>query len=103
MAFGLAATGTDPLTGRPRSLAEFRDQIREIVAQGLVEIMLMSPSRAEALTIDEPIFDASPAIPAVRAIVTSYFHAMAGGATIPEEAAPAPTPTHPQLPASRAD
>jgi len=31
-AFGLAAPGVDPLAGRRRSLAEFRDQIREIVA-----------------------------------------------------------------------
>ena len=52
MAFGLAATGTDPVTGRRRSLAEFRDQIGEIVAQGLVDIMLMSPSTAEVLTIE---------------------------------------------------
>ncbi len=44
MAFGLAATGVDPATGRPRSLAEFRDQMREVVRQGLVDIMLMSAS-----------------------------------------------------------
>ena len=35
MAFGLAAPGTDPLTGRPRSLEDYRDQMREIARQGL--------------------------------------------------------------------
>ena len=30
------------VTGKPRSLAEYRDQMREIVRQGLVDIMLMS-------------------------------------------------------------
>src|SRR5262245_16851133 len=47
MAFGLAAPGKDPATGRLRSLSEFRDQMREIVKQGLVDIMLMSASTSE--------------------------------------------------------
>ena len=47
MAFGLAAPGIDHVTGQPRSLAEFRDQIREIVRQGLVDVMLMSLSTSE--------------------------------------------------------
>jgi hypothetical protein len=103
MAFGLAATGVDPVTGRPRSLAEFRDQIREIVAQGLVDIMLMSPSTAEVLTIDERIFEDSPVTPAVRANDTSDIHAMAGSASAAEPSRPFRSATIPQLLTGRAD
>src|SRR5690349_2603456 len=53
MATGLAATGKDPVTGKTRSLQDYRDQMREIVRQGLVDIMLMSASTSEALTIRE--------------------------------------------------
>src|SRR5437764_4402486 len=67
MAFGLAATGVDPATGRPRSLAEFRDQMREVVSQELVDIMLMSVSSCEVLAGDEGLFEDSPVTPAVRA------------------------------------
>src|SRR3954452_13040160 len=103
MAFGLAATGTDPVTGRPRSLAEFRDQTREIVAQGLVDIMLMSPSTAEVLTIDERIFTGSPGTPSVRANDTSDIHAMAGSAFAAQPSRPFRSATIPQLMTGLAD
>jgi hypothetical protein len=57
MAAGLAAPGKDARTGKIRSLAEYRDQMREVVRQGLVDIMLMSASTSEVLTIDERLFD----------------------------------------------
>mgnify|MGYP003520656998 CR=1 FL=1 len=44
-----AAPGKDARTGRIRSLADYRDQMREVVKQGLVDIMLMSASTAEVL------------------------------------------------------
>src|SRR5213080_3450906 len=78
MAAGLAATGKDPLTGQPRSLADYRDQMRAIVHQGLVDIMLMSASTSELLAIDERLFDASPVTPAARANDTTDIHLMAG-------------------------
>lgn len=78
LAFGLAAPGTDPATGRPRSLADFRDQIREIVDQGLVDIMLMSLSTSELLTVQERRFDRSDVTPAVRANDTTDIHMLAG-------------------------
>ena len=57
MAFGLAAPGLaaggDRLHGPFRTLDEFRGHIREIVAQGLVDVMLMSASTSEVLAIDE--------------------------------------------------
>ena len=84
MAAGLAATGKDPTTGRMRSLDEYRDQMREIVKQGLVDIMLMSASTSEALTIKERIFENSRVTPAVRANDTTDIHLMAGS-TFPTE------------------
>src|SRR5579864_875510 len=84
MAAGLAATGKDPITGRMRSLNEYRDQMREIVKQGLVDIMLMSASTSEALTIKERAFENSRVTPAVRANDTTDIHLMAGS-TFPNE------------------
>src|SRR4029450_3812167 len=67
MAFGLASPGTAPAPGRPRSLSDYRDQVREIARQGLVDIMLMSASTSELLTIKERLFENSHVTPAVRA------------------------------------
>lgn len=78
MAYGLAAPGIDPVTGRLRSLADYRDQVREIVAQGLVDIMLMSVSTSEVVTVEEQIFKDSPVTPAVRANDTTDIHFLAG-------------------------
>jgi hypothetical protein len=80
MAFGLAAPGHDPLTGRPRSLADYRDQIREIVDQELVDIMLMSLSTSQRLTVEERRFERSRVTPAVRANDTSDIHLLSGTA-----------------------
>ena len=78
MAFGLASTGLDPETGRPRSLAEFRDRMREVVDQGLVDIMLMSVSSCEVLAGDERLFDHSSVTPAVRGNDTTDIHLLHG-------------------------
>ena len=70
MAFGLAAPGLepggDPLAGPFRSIEAYREQIRGIVADGHVDIMLMSASTSGVLTIDERLFESSPVTPAVR-------------------------------------
>ncbi len=84
MAFGLAAPGTDRVTGQLRSLAEFRDQIREIVSQGLVDLMLMSVSTSELLTVEQRLFDASSVTPAARANDTTDIHVIAG-ASYPQQ------------------
>ena len=70
MAFGLAAPGLAP-GGAPgrgpfRSIHDYRDEIRGLVKQGLVDIMLMSASTSEILAIEENIFAASAVTPAVR-------------------------------------
>src|SRR6478752_4185469 len=79
MATGLAATGKDPVTGKPRSLAEYRDQMRQVVRQGLVDIVLMSASTNDLLTVQERLFDNSPVTPAARANDTTDIHLPAGG------------------------
>lgn len=88
MAAGLAATGKDPITGRARSLNDYRDQMREIVKQGLVDIMLMSASTGEVLTIREGLFEASRVTPAVRANDTTDIHLMAGSTFGAEQSRP---------------
>lgn len=71
MGFGISAPGLATRHSRPgrryRSLEEFRQSIREIVQQGLVDIMLMSASTSEQLTIVEKLFENSSVTPAARA------------------------------------
>jgi hypothetical protein len=71
MAYGLSAPGRSPESyageARFRTLDDYRQQIREIIAQGLVDVMLMSASSNEVLTINERVFDNSRITPAVRA------------------------------------
>ena len=50
-----------------RNLPEFLDIIREVVEQGLVDIMLMSAHVNEQLTIKEGLFQNSHITPAARA------------------------------------
>jgi hypothetical protein len=71
MAFGIAAPGTkfskDGERLGFRTSQEFRDQIREIVAQKLVDIMLMSVATSDALATNEGLFKNSAITPAIRA------------------------------------
>ncbi len=88
MAFGAAAPGKSPESysgqTRFRSLEEWREIIRQIVRQELVDIMLISASNNEVLTIRERIFDGSPVTPAVRANDTTDIH-VARGAVYPKQ------------------
>ena len=83
MAYGLAAPGRSPEhhaeEGQFRTLAEYRQLIRDVTRQGLVDIMLMSCSTNEVLTIQEGLFRDSPITPAVRANDTTDIW-LAGGA-----------------------
>src|ERR1700687_4107264 len=71
MALAIGAPGRSPEAHgnelRQRTLAEFRESIRQIVRQGFVDIMLMSASPNEVLTIHERLFDNSAVTPAARA------------------------------------
>lgn len=70
MAFGIPATGTNP-DGTHPSLAAFRDKIKDVVEQGIVDIVIMSASTNEQLALDERIFDGTTVTPAARANDTS--------------------------------
>jgi hypothetical protein len=82
MALSIGAPGRSPESHpgevRYRSLAEFRDIIVQIVEQKLVDIMLMSASTSEALTIHRRLFDNSPVTPAARANDTTDIHIIRG-------------------------
>jgi hypothetical protein len=88
MAFGIGAPGLSPERHdgelRFKTLAEFREQIRQIVRQGVVDIMLMSAGTSEVLTIRERIFDDSHVTPAIRANDTTDIYAFRGS-RIPQE------------------
>jgi hypothetical protein len=83
MALAIGAPGRSPEAHsgelRYRSLQEYRDVIEQIVEQQLLDIMLMSASTNEALTIQKRIFDNSPVTPAVRANDTTDIHIVRGG------------------------
>jgi hypothetical protein len=90
MAFGIAAPGRSPehADGGFRTLADYRELIRQNVAQGLIDIMLMSVSTSEILTIRERIFDASPVTPAIRANDTTDIHVGRGASYALQPARP---------------
>lgn len=78
MAFGIECPGRT-WQGNRRSIQEYRDQMREIVVQGMVDIVLMSASTSEVLALQEHIFDRSSVTPAVRANDTTDVHIVRGG------------------------
>jgi hypothetical protein len=88
MAFGITAPG--PATGGCRhgfnesegcwkTLADYRNQIREVIAQDIVDIVLLSASNLEQLGMRENLFADSPITPAARANDTSDVWAVRGG------------------------
>jgi hypothetical protein len=108
MAFGRAAPGLaaggDPATGPFRSIEDYRDNIREIVRQGLVDIMLMSASTSEVLAIEEGLFGESHVTPAVRMNDTTDIWLAAGtGSYTKQPALPFSTTTIAQARHGRVD
>ncbi len=83
MAFGIGAPGQSPEAHagevRFRTLAEYRQQIREVIRQELVDIVLMSASTNDLLTIGEGLFGNSPITPAGRANDASDVFVVRGG------------------------
>jgi len=92
MAFGVGAPGQSPEMHagevRLRTLAEYREQIRQIVRQGKVDIMLMSASTNDQLAISEGLFENSHVTPAARANDTSDIFVLRGGRYIQEPSRP---------------
>jgi hypothetical protein len=116
MAFGVRATGPRSYLARPgarpagfspevwtrdefgyRNLPEFLDIIREIVAQGMVDVMLMSAYVNEQLTIKEGLFAHSLITPAARANDTTDIWAIRQGCYTREPSQPFRTATIDQI------
>ena len=107
MAFGIAAPGKSPehysQEGKFRSLPEFRECIRQIVRQGVVDIMLMSAHMNSILTIQERLFDNSHVTPAARANDTTDIHVMRGSIYTSEPSQPFRSTTIDQIQCGKVD
>ncbi len=83
MAWGAGSAGPPypaSSAARPyRSITDYRDQIREVVRQGAVDILLASASTHSVLAHAERLFDASDVTPAVRANDTTDIWLPRGG------------------------
>jgi len=92
MGFGIGAPGLSPERHdrelKYKTLAEYRDQIRQIIKQGVVDIVLMSASTSEQLTIREGLFENSHVTPATRANDATDIHLPRGGKVHLEAARP---------------
>jgi len=97
MAFGVGAPGHSPERSggkdRFKSLAQYRQQIRDVIRQQVVDIVLMSASTSEVLCLEERLFDSSPVTPAVRANDATDVHVPRGGSSYLEAARPFRTAT----------
>lgn len=82
MGFGVGAPGLSPERHdqelKFKTLAEYREQIRAVIAQGTVDIVLMSASTNEQLAIREKLFENSHVTPAARANDATDVHVMRG-------------------------
>lgn len=89
MAFGITAPGPNRAGTCPhgydqrqqcyKTLADYHAQIREVIKQQIVDIMLLSASNLERLAIDEGLFKSSPITPAARANDTTDVWAVRQG------------------------
>lgn len=83
MAFGIGAPGLSPERHdgelRYKTLGQYRQQIREVIKQGVVDIVLMSASTSEQLAIEERLFEQSHITPASRANDATDIHLPRGG------------------------
>lgn len=97
MAFGMSAPGVirtgaspeeHPNELRFKTLAEYRDQIRQVIQQGIVDIVLMSASTCDQLAVKERLFEGSHVTPAARANDATDVHLPRGGRVHVEPARP---------------
>jgi len=88
MAFGVTAPGPQSGFGRSgfsesgkswKTLDDYLEQIRAVIAQDIVDIVLLSASNLERLAMKERLFNNSPITPAARANDTSDVWAVRGG------------------------
>src|SRR5260370_35756404 len=107
MALAIGAPGRSPEAHsgelRYRSLPEFRDITEQIVEQKMIDIMLMSASTSEVLTIHKRIFDSSPVTPAARVNDTTDIHIIRGSKYPAEPSLPFRTATLDHIQCGHAD
>lgn len=88
MAFGITAPGPNragacphgynPQAGCYKTLTDYQEQIRAVIRQGLVDIVLLSASNLERLAMEEGLFRNSHITPAARANDTTDVWAVRG-------------------------
>ncbi len=97
LAYGIAAPGRSPESHAGeapcRSLAEYRDCIRNVIHQGVVDIVLMSAHTNALLTLEEHLFDSAPVTPAARANDTTDIHLARGAVYAAQPSCPFATAT----------
>ena len=107
MAFGIGAPGKSPERHdgetRFKTLAEYRQHIRDVIRQSIVDIVLMSASTAEKLVIDERLFDDSAITPAARANDATDVHVPRGGKVYTEATRPFRTAAIDQMQCGRVE
>ncbi len=107
MAYGVAAPGRSPehyaQEGTFRTLEEFRQCIRDVVKQGLIDIMLMSAHTNGILTIQERLFDTTHVTPAARCNDTTDIHFVRNGAYGTQPSLPFRTATLDHIQCGRLD
>ena len=102
MAFGITAPGQKRPQNPERvlkseihwkTLEEYREQIRAVVRQGLVDIMLMSASNVEQLAMRERMFEDSHITPAARANDATDIWVIRGASYIAQPSRPFRSPS----------
>jgi hypothetical protein len=97
MAFGITAPGQKRPMNPERvlkseihwkTLEEYREQIRAVVRQGLIDIMLCSASNIEQLAIRERLFEGSHITPAARANDTTDIWVIRGAGYVQQPSRP---------------
>jgi DhnA family fructose-bisphosphate aldolase class Ia len=82
LAWGAASAGPNynhPVPSPYRSITDYREQVREVVRQGAVDILLASASTLSVLAHNERLFDDSDVTPAIRANDTTDIWLPRGG------------------------
>ena len=94
---GMASGGPSPEAhageAKFRTMDEYRQEMRQNIQQGLLDIMLMSASTSEVLTIKERLFENNHITPACRANDTTDIWLVSGGAYSSQPSRPFRTAT----------
>lgn len=102
MAFGIGTAGRKS-DGGFKTISDYYEQIRQIVRQGKIDIMLMSASTSDQLNNRERLFDDSHITPAARANDTTDVWVARGNRYIQEPSLPFRSATLDHIQAGKVD